>query len=69
MPSIKLGVWRRVRERFEAGDPKITPAVREMAEAVLGERFVRQARPGSRPDVADRAAADDSWDDDQWVPM
>ncbi|MDD2663976.1 MAG: hypothetical protein PHD19_09465 [Dechloromonas sp.] len=69
MPSVDLSVWRRIRERFEAGDSAITPAVREMAESVLGERFVRPAKPGSRPDRGDRAAADDSWNDDQWVPM
>ena len=53
--------WLRIKARFEAGE-SVPSAVREMAESVLGERFVR-AGQGKRPDVRDRAAGDDSFDD------
>jgi hypothetical protein len=56
-------VWERIKARYEAGE-SIPPFARKQAEAALGERFVRRAKPGSRPDVRDRAAGDDSFDED-----
>lgn len=55
--------WLKVKQRFEAGEA-VPLAVREMAESVLGERFIRPARSGSRPDFRDREAGDDSFDYD-----
>lgn len=55
--------WLKVKARFESGQA-VPIAVREMAEAVLGERFLRPAKPGSRPDFRDREAGDRSFDDD-----
>lgn len=60
---VDLTPWKRVRARYEAGE-SVPLHVRKMAEAVLGERFIRRAKPGTRPDVHDRAAGDDSFDDD-----
>lgn len=61
--------WLRVKARFEAGD-SVSLAVREMAEEVLGERFIRPAKRGMRPDFRDREAGDDSFDDhDDLVPL
>lgn len=57
-----LTPWKRIKERVEAGEP-VPLAVREMAEEVLGERFMRPVKNAKRPDVQDRAAADDSFDD------
>ena len=54
--------WKRVKARYEAGEA-VPLYVRKMAEEVLGERFVRLGK-GNRPDRHDRAAADDSFDDD-----
>lgn len=58
---VDLKPWLRVKARFEAGD-RVSLAVREMAESVLGERFVRAAKR-QRPDFRDREAGDDSFDD------
>jgi len=61
--------WLKVRARYEAGE-KVSPAVRHMAEEVLGERFVRQVKTRTRPDFRDREAGDDSFDDDAgMVPL
>jgi hypothetical protein len=58
---VDLTPWKRVKVRFEAGE-SVPLAVREMAEKVLGERFVRAAKR-VRPDFRDREAGDDSFDD------
>ena len=55
--------WLRVKERYEAGDRRITSAVRRMAEEALGVTFVRTGK-AQRPDAADRRAGDRSFDDD-----
>lgn len=60
---VDLTPWKRVRARYEAGE-SVSLHVRKMAEAVLGERFIRRAKPGTRPDFHDRAAGDDSFDND-----
>lgn len=60
---VDLSPWRRVKARYEAGEP-VPLHVREMAEEVLGERFIRPARRGQRPDFRDREAGDRSFDDD-----
>jgi hypothetical protein len=63
-----LSPWLRIKARFEAGEA-IPMHVRRMAEAVLDERFIRLGK-ASRPDRHDRAAGDDSFDDDQgMVPL
>lgn len=52
--------WEAIKARYERGDRKITPAVRQMAEEALGEGpFIRLGK-GERPDSADRAANDRS---------
>lgn len=59
MSAVARKTWLDVQRRYESGDPKITPAVRSMAEEALGVRFVRLGK-GQRPDSADRAANDRS---------
>lgn len=54
--------WLKVKARYEAGEP-VSQAVRDMAESVLGERFLRPAGKGKRPDFRDREAGDDSFDE------
>lgn len=63
-----LTPWQRVKARYEAGE-FVPLGVRKMAEAALGETFVRKQRPvrggvAQRPDFRDREAGDDSFDDD-----
>ena len=60
--------WLRIKERWEAGEA-IPVAVRELAEAALGERFLRPAPKGHRPDFRDREAGDRSFDDDDGVML
>lgn len=69
MAVVDKSPWLKVKARFEAGE-SVPMAVREMAEEVLGERFIRPAR-GRRPDFRDREANDDSFDslDDGVVPL
>lgn len=59
-----LSPWLKVKARYEAGEG-VSLAVRRMAEEVLGEKFTRPMRPARRPDCRDRAAGDDSFDDDR----
>lgn len=59
---VDLSPWKRVKARYEAGEP-VPLHVREMAEEVLGERFIRPLRRGMRPDFRDREAGDDSFND------
>ncbi|HLO65289.1 MAG TPA: hypothetical protein VK165_20190 [Azonexus sp.] len=54
----------KIKARYEAGE-RIAPYIRKSAEEVLGERFLRQPKRGQRPDARDRAAGDDSFDDDE----
>lgn len=61
-------VWLKIKARYEAGE-SIPPFARKQAEEVLGERFIRLAKPGNRPDARDRAAGDDSFDDDGMVML
>lgn len=70
MPKVDLTPWLNVKARYEAGE-SVPLAVREMAEEVLGEKFVKPMRPARRPDWRDREAGDDSFDDDrgEWVPL
>lgn len=68
-----LTPWKRIKQRVEAGDA-VPLAVRDMAESVLGEKFVRKAprlRSGTarRPDFRDREAGDDSFDDSNGMVM
>lgn len=58
-----LTPWLKVKARYAAGE-RVPLAVREMAEAVLGEKFPRPMKSAARPDWRDREAADDSFDDD-----
>lgn len=58
-----LTPWLRVKARYEAGEPGVSLAMREMAEKVLGEKFVKPAKRVRRPDFRDREAGDDSFDD------
>ena len=52
--------WEAIKARYERGDRKITPAVRQMAEEALGEGpFIRLGK-GKRPDRTDSAANDRS---------
>lgn len=51
----------KIKARYEAGETVPRYAV-TAAEDVLGEKFLRRG-VSSRPDVADRAAGDDSFDD------
>lgn len=53
----------RIKARYEAGET-VPPLARKWAEEVLGERFVRLGKGGPRPDHHDRAAGDDSFDDE-----
>ena len=68
MTPVALETWLAIKQRYEAGDRKITVCIRRMAEEVLGETFIRRGR-GQRPDVADRAAADHSFDNDDMVVL
>lgn len=65
---VILTPWQNVKARYEAGE-FVPLHVREMAEEVLGERFIRPPRKGMRPDFRDREAGDDSFDDDRMVPL
>ena len=58
-----LTPWLRVKARYEAGE-SVSLHVRKMAEAALGEKFLKPAGKGRRPDFRDRAAGDDTFDDD-----
>ena len=67
MPDLRP--WQQVKARYESGGA-VPLHVRKMAEAVLGETFVRRqrsARGGTpvRPDYLDRQAGDDTFDDDR----
>lgn len=57
-----LTPWLKVKARYEAGEG-VALAVKRMAEAALGEKFVKPAKPVRRPDFRDREAGDDSFDD------
>jgi len=59
-----LTPWLKVKARYEAGEGGVSLAMRDMAEAVLGEKFVKPVKPVRRPDFRDREAGDDSFDDD-----
>jgi len=59
-----LTPWLKVKARYEAGEAGVSLAMRDMAEAVLGEKFVRPAKRVRRPDFRDLEAGDDSFDDD-----
>lgn len=63
-----LTPWLLVKRRYEAGE-FVPLAVREMAEEVLGERFIRPSKRRHRPDFRDREAGDDSFDDDDGSGM
>lgn len=58
-----LRPWLKVKACYESGG-RVSLRVREMAEEVLGEKFVRPAKRGQRPDFRDREAGDDSFDDE-----
>ena len=60
-----LTPWLRVKARYEAGE-SVSLAVRDMAESVLGEKFVRPAKRVRRPDFRDLEAGDDSFNDDDF---
>ena len=66
-PGVDLRPWLKIKARFEAGE-KVAYGVRKLAEAALGERFVRLGQ-GARPDAQDRAAGDDSFTDDAGVAL
>lgn len=62
MPKVDLTPWLKVKARYEAGE-SVSCSVRDMAESVLGEKFVKPAKRVRRPDFRDREAGDDSFDD------
>jgi hypothetical protein len=58
-----LTPWLRIKARYEAGEG-VPLHVRKMAEEALGEKFAKPMKPARRPDSRDRAAGDDSFNDD-----
>lgn len=61
-----MAPWLKIKAKVEAGE-SVPPAVRRMAEAVIGHPFVRPPRV-KRPDFRDREAGDDSFDS-EGVPL